>query len=308
MDVRTLRWFQLVADGATLTEIAELERISQPGITRALHRLERELGAPLLRRTGRTLALTPAGAAFRRHVDAALHHLDDGVAAVEQMLDPETGTVVVCFEPSLGTWLIPDLVRSFRRDHPDVEIDLRAKVDELAPGTGPASDVDLELSSLRPPSADHHWRLLWREPVELVVAGDDPLAGAPGTALADLADQPFVATRPGTLLRRQFEELCRAAGFEPDVALVADDLAILQGYVAAGLGIAVVPAAHASSVADSTVALRRVPILDPGVVREVGMSWSRERRALPSAVLFREHVLASARQAQPARRGRSAAR
>jgi LysR family transcriptional activator of glutamate synthase operon len=298
MDVRTLRWFQQVADGTTLTGIGEQERISQPGITRALHRLERELGATLLRRTGRTLALTPAGAAFRRHVDAALHHLDDGVAAVEQMLDPDTGTVVVTFEPSLGTWLIPDLVRSFRREYPDVVLDLRTKTEELVPGTGADSDVDLELSTLHPPSVSHAWRRLIGEPLQLVVAHDDPLAGAAGTTLADLADQPFVATRPGTLLRRQFDDLCRVAAFVPAVALVADDLATLHGYVAAGLGIAVAPPPHASSVetgAPPAQALHRVAILDAGADREVGLSWPLGRRALPSAVLLREHVLTRAR-------------
>src|SRR5579863_5525533 len=120
MDVDTdaLRWLQQVADGTTVTEISDLEAITQSGVSRALSRLEAEVGAPLLRKSGRTLRMTHAGAVFKPHLDAMLHHLDDGLAAVSQLVDPDTGTVALAFQQSLGTWLVPDLVRSFRTAHP----------------------------------------------------------------------------------------------------------------------------------------------------------------------------------------------
>jgi hypothetical protein len=111
IDMQSLRWFQLVADGATVTGVAELHLVSQPGVSRALARLEEEVGSPLLLRIGRMLRATHAGMVFKRHVDAALHSFDDGLAAVEQLIDPETGSVSIVFQLSLGTWLVPDLVR-----------------------------------------------------------------------------------------------------------------------------------------------------------------------------------------------------
>ena len=74
----------------------------------------------LLRRSGRTLRMTHAGAVFKPHLDAMLHHFDDGIAAVSQLIDPDTGAVVLAFQQSLGTWLVPDLVRSFRAARPGV--------------------------------------------------------------------------------------------------------------------------------------------------------------------------------------------
>ena len=124
MDVETLRWFQLVADGTTVTEVAELYQVSQPGVSRALARLEEEVGSPLLLRRGRMLRSTHAGAVFKRHVDAALHDVDDGLAAVDELIDPETGSVSIAFQLSLGAWLVPDLVDTFRRDHPRVRFRL----------------------------------------------------------------------------------------------------------------------------------------------------------------------------------------
>ena len=67
--------------------------VSQPGVSRALARLEHEVGSPLLLRSGRILRTTHAGAVLKPHVDAALHSFDDGLAAVEQLIDPETGSV-----------------------------------------------------------------------------------------------------------------------------------------------------------------------------------------------------------------------
>ena len=81
MDTDALRWLQQVADGTTMTEVSDLEAVTQSGVSRALARLEAEVGTPLLRRAGRTLRMTHAGAVFKPHLDAMLHHLDDGIAA-----------------------------------------------------------------------------------------------------------------------------------------------------------------------------------------------------------------------------------
>src|SRR4029453_18741656 len=103
MDTDALRWFQQVADGVTVTEVGELYWVSQSGVSRALARLEAEVGVPLLRRSGRALRMTQAGAEFKRHLDKALTGLDDGLAAVQQLVDPATGVVSVGFQASLGS-------------------------------------------------------------------------------------------------------------------------------------------------------------------------------------------------------------
>ena len=131
METDSLRWFQQVADGTTVTEVSELEQVTQSGVSRALARLEAEIGTPLLQRSGRILRMTHAGSVFKRHVDAMLHQFDDGIAAVNQLIEPDTGTVALAFQHSLATWLVPDLVRSFRAAHPNVRFQLTQVRDEL---------------------------------------------------------------------------------------------------------------------------------------------------------------------------------
>ena len=294
MDTRALRWFQLVADGVTVTEVSELERTAQSAVSRALARLEAEVGTSLLRRSGRTLRMTHAGVAFKRHVDALMHELDDGLAAVHQLVDPETGTVTLAFQPSLGPWLVPDLVASFRGEHPDVRFDLRPKQDELVTTVQARGEVDLELSTLRPRDPSLRWRRIAPEPLRLAVPGDHPLASRSEVALAEVADLPFVTIRPTSLLRRLSDELCARAGFQPTVAFECHDLPTMRGFVGAGLGVAIVPAVRGVAAHPPTVPPHHLEITDEGAARDVTMTWSAERRLLPAAELFREHVASRA--------------
>ncbi|MCZ2860748.1 LysR family transcriptional regulator [Blastococcus sp. VKM Ac-2987] len=291
METRVLFWFQQIADGATVTQVAELEHTTQPGISRALARLESELGTPLLRRDGRTLRMTHAGVAFKRHVDAVLHELGDGLAAVHQLVDPETGTVTLSFQPSLGTWLVPDLVSSFRAAHPAVGFDLRPKRDEHLTDVRERSDVDLELSTSRPRGGDVRWRGLVRQPLLLAVPEGHRAASLPSVALAELAGDPFVVIRPSSSLRPLSDGLCAAAGFTPAVAFECDDLPTMRAFVSAGLGVAIVPAMPGTAGGVEADRCAQVPISDAGAFREVGVAWSPERRLLPAAEMFLAHVL-----------------
>lgn len=298
VDTDALRWFQHVADGITVTEVADIYRVSQPGVSRALTRLEDELGTPLLRRSGRLLRPTHAGSVFKQHVDSLLHRLDDGVAAVNELVDPETGTVTVAFQLSLGAWLVPDLIGRFRTEHPQVRFRLETSDDALGSSLVAGGRIDLELTARRPRNPAVGWAGLFAQPLLLAVPQRHPLAGRREVSLAEAADDEFVMLRPSWELRSLSDELCAAAGFVPRVAFECDDLAVARGFVAAGLGVAVVPGADGPTSTDSAPDHRRgprlLPLTDDGAFREVGLAWSQTRRLLPSAELFRQHVLATA--------------
>ena len=205
MDTDALRWFQLVADGYTVTEVSEVFGVSQPGVSRALARLEQEVGTPLLRRSGRVLRMTHAGTAFKRHVDSLVNDLDDGLAAVSELVDPEAGVVTLAFPLSLGGWLVPGLIRAFRRDHPRVRVVLqRTAVGE----SGRVSQLlatrtaDVELTAERVTGPGIEWRRILVEPLVLAVAGNHPLAGRGDVALSEVAGEPFVMRRGPSGMRR----------------------------------------------------------------------------------------------------------
>jgi LysR family transcriptional regulator, transcription activator of glutamate synthase operon len=292
MDTDALRWLQQVADGTTVTEISETEAVTQPGVSRALARLEAQVGTPLLRRSGRILRMTHAGAVFKPHLDALLHHLDDGIAAVSQLIDPDTGTVALAFQQSLGTWLVPDLARSFRAAHPRVGFQLIQVRDELHSAALDGGNADLEIGSRRP--QDVPASLVTLEPLRLALPREHKLASQPRLCLAAVAGEPFISLRPASALRRQTDDLCDNAGFRPDVIFEGDDLSNVRGFVAAGLGVAVVPAPRAGSPEAAAGPVVYREIMDAGAVRQIWLIWSPERRLLPAADLFRRHVISRA--------------
>ncbi|MGE5287076.1 MAG: LysR substrate-binding domain-containing protein [Micromonosporaceae bacterium] len=298
MDTNALRWFQQIADGTTVTEISDLEPVTQPGVSRALARLQAQVGTPLLRRSGRTLRLTHAGAVFKRHVDAALHQLDDGIAAVNQLIAPGTGTVALAFQQSLGTWLVPGLIRGFRTAHPQVTFQLTQVRDELNAAAFDGGRADLEIGTRRRRHPAVHTQLIFSEPLRLALPRDHRLARQHHLRLADAADEPFISLRPISALRKLGDDLCEQAGFRPAVVFEGDDLSTVRGFVAAGLGIAIVPAPRAGSpeAATGPVCYREIP--DTPAVREICLSWPVERRLLPAAGLFRQHVIHSATTGQ----------
>ena len=317
MDTEVLRWFKLVAEGATVTEVSELDMVTQSGVSRALARLEAQVGVPLLERSGRTLRLTRTGEVLKPHVDRLLDELRAGLDAVAQFVAPETGTVAVAFPQSLGSWLVPDLLGSFRAAHPGVGFRLTHATDELhgLPLDGGAADLEIGTRRFRtgaeanrPGDLAVRTQRIGVEPLRLALPATHPLAarqgdgaghgdgglgdlGKPGIRLAEVAGEPFIALRPTRALRQLGDDLCAAAGFRPKVVFEGDDLSNVRGLVAAGLGVAIVPAPRAGSPVAGPGPVLYPPILDDGAEREIYLTWPADKPLLPAAELFRRHVI-----------------
>jgi LysR family transcriptional regulator, transcription activator of glutamate synthase operon len=332
MDTDVLRWFKLVAEGATVTEVSELHAVTQSGVSRALARLEAQAGTPLLERSGRTLRLTRTGEVFKPHVDRLLGELRAGLDAVAQFVSPETGTVVVAFPQSLGSWLVPDLLGSFRAAHPGVGFLLTHARDELhgLPLDGGSTDMEIGTrrfrtgtEAVRPGDLAVRTQRIGVEPLRLALPSSHPLAARPpatrkpaarplatrplttgpagpgrpadpggqGIGLAEVAAEPFIALRATSGLRKLGDDLCAAAGFRPKVVFEGDDLSNVRGLVAAGLGVAIVPAPRAGSPVAGPGPVRYLPILDDGAERDIYLTWPADKPLLPAAELFRGHVI-----------------
>jgi LysR family transcriptional activator of glutamate synthase operon len=291
VDTDSLRWFQQVVDGVTLTEVADLFMVSQPGVSRALSRLEDEVGAPLLAKSGRVLRPTHAGAVFKRHVDGVLHQLDDGLAAVDELVEPETGTVRLGFQPSFGAWLVPRLVSGFRRQHPQIRFRLDPSGDASEATLLLEGAVDLLITANRTSNASVQWDRLFAQPFLLAVPPGHRLTGRKEVSLAEVAEEAFVMLGPSWGLRQTTDEMCLAAGFTPRVAFEGHDLLVVRGLVAAGLGVALVPSSTIASPRAAPDGEHLLRLTDKGAFREVGLARSRTRRLLPSAELFRVYVM-----------------
>jgi DNA-binding transcriptional LysR family regulator len=289
VNVEELRWFVAVAERGVVTQAAEELHISQPALSRALARMQAELGVSLFDRSGRNLRLNRYGELYLEHARRTLAELESGRRALEELAGGETGLVSLGFAPTLSTWLVPALVSAFRDEHPGPRFQLHQDavgplVDSLREG-----GVDL-LVTPRPAAAGLRWKALGSERLQLAVPRGHRLAGRKRVRLADVAGEQFVMLKHAFDFRDLVEDLCHRAGFEPESGFEAEDIASARALVGAGLGVAVVPPLH-SSTAELARGAWHVELSDPTAVRSIGIAWDEKRYRSPATELFRTFVL-----------------
>ncbi|MFG2818951.1 LysR family transcriptional regulator [Kitasatospora sp. NPDC048365] len=278
--------FAAVARLEHVTQAAQLLGMPQPTLSRAVARLEAELGVDLLARQGRTVRLTRAGRLLLGSVERALAELERGADAARAEADPAAGRVAFGFLHTMGTDAVPALLRGFRSEHPRVRFQLvqdyvAAMLERLRAG-----ELDLCLVSPVPDAPDLVARPLDEQRLHLVVPADHRLAGRRRIRLAEVAQEPWVAVEEGYGLRVITDGFCAEAGFVPRIAFEGEEAETLRGLVAAGLGVALLPPALVPR-----PGVVELEVTAPRTRRAIGLAWVAGRPLTPPATAFRDFVL-----------------
>lgn len=285
MDWQQLEYFQLVARLQHVTQAAAQLKMTQPALSRAIARLEHEVGVPLFDRSARSLTLTRYGQAFLVHVESALHALDQGRRELADLAGLEHGLIALGFLPTLGTDYAPQLIRRFLHAHPNARFTLVQNVGADLESALLAGDLNL-VFSYRPSASDAIcWQQSGEQELVLAVPPGHRLAGRTKLKLAEAAGEPFVACVATNPIRPLTDELCRVAGFVPKIAFEATDSGGVRGFVAAGFGVALVPAIGYET------GLRTLHITEPHALRAVGINWVKDRYLSVAEQTFRDFAL-----------------
>lgn len=292
-----LEAFVAVADTENVTAAAARLGVPQPTVSRTLARLSRELGVDLLAREGRGVRLTRQGRVLAEHAGRALAELQAGVASVRADVSAETGRVVLGFLHSMGPAVIPELLGGFHGDHPGIRIGLVQDSAERVVEDVIAGRIDLGLASPVPEHPRLRSRALARQAMVALVVDRHRLAARRRISVSDLADEPVVTMRRGYGVRTITDRLFRAAAVRPSYAFESDEMTTAAGLVAAGLGVAVLPAG-AGVAGTVELALR-----DAGASRTISLTWSADRDPTPPVAALRRHLIAHGPGALVARGG-----
>jgi DNA-binding transcriptional LysR family regulator len=214
-------------------------------LSQQIKALEAEMGVVLFHRTTRKVELTAAGERFLERARAILAAVDDAVLEAGQVADGRLGRIAIGFTGSATYDLLPSLVRVLRADLPGIELDIRGEM--LTPNQVTALlDGTLDLGLLRPPvrTAEVEVHVLRREPLIAVLPEHHPLAGRDRVALSDLRDDPFIGypSHNRSVVYEAVVDACQRAGFFPRTVHEVGETSTLVSFVAAGLGVALVPA------------------------------------------------------------------
>ncbi|MFK0103542.1 LysR family transcriptional regulator [Streptomyces sp. NPDC091217] len=281
-----LAYFAGVARTEHVTRAAQELNVPQSTLSRAMARLEQDLGVDLFSRHGRTVSLTPAGRTFLTSVERALAEVRRAADEVRADADPTTGKVAFGFLHTMGVETVPGLLQAFRADHPRIRFSLVQNYGEAMIEKLRAGELDLCLTSPVPDAPDLVARRLDEQKLRLVVSVDHPLATRKRIRLAEAAEETFVTLEPGYGLRRITDDLCKEAGFAPRIAFEGEEAETLRGLVAAGLGVALLPppAFPRPGVAELTVTA-------PRAVREIGVAWLDGHPDTPPVAAFKKFLL-----------------
>jgi LysR family transcriptional regulator, transcription activator of glutamate synthase operon len=286
MELRHLRYFEAVARHSHVTRAAAELHIAQPALSKQISQLEQELGVALFDRVGRNVRLTEAGEALLPHARAVMAQVEAARAEMAERIGLRRGRATVGTPPTVGTQLLPRVLAAFNRRYPGIELRLheagvQTLLDLLETGLTDVAVVTL-------PVEDEHLTVMPLFSEEMVVAvwRDHPLAGCETIRFTELAEAPWVLSPENYELREATLSACLRAGFTPRVILDGGETDTLLRFVAAGIGIALVPRLAMQGLND-LVPLR---VSDQQLQRSLGLVWRGDRVASPAARALREFL------------------
>jgi DNA-binding transcriptional LysR family regulator len=246
LDVRRLNVLREVMARGSFSAAAESLHLSQSAVSQQVAVLEREVGIPLLERTSDGPKLTAAGEALMVHGDAVMCRLEEAERELAQIAGLEGGRLRLgSFSTANATLVTPALAR-FRRRFPKVVLEFVEADPELTYPGLKRGDFDLVVAFDYPEfpldfSRDVEAEMIYEEPMRVALPPGHPLAAAKSVRIEDLAEEDWLCGSEPDSCRFQVINLCREAGFEPRITFQSEDYEVIKGFVAGGLGVAVLP-------------------------------------------------------------------
>jgi molybdate transport repressor ModE-like protein len=308
LDVRRLRVLKEVAEQGSFSAAADALSYTQSAVSQQIAALEREAGTPLVQRGARGVKLTEAGTALVTHFEAINARLQAAEAELEAIAGLRGGRLRLASFPTAGATLVPLAIAEFSKLHPGVELSLIEAEPEDALPQLKAGELDIALAfkyGTLPRSAyatlmegvdSVH---LLDDPMFVALPPDHRLARKPRLSLGDLAGERWIQGDPGGLCGAMHLAACELAGFEPQVTFQSDDYNVVQGLVAAGVAISLIPELALSNLREDVV-IRSLPQRERPVRRVVAATLAGTASTPATAAML--EVLKTAAEEYTSRR------
>jgi DNA-binding transcriptional LysR family regulator len=301
LNVQRLKVLREVVAQGSFSEAASALNYTQSAVSQAIATLESEAGVPLLDRDRRGARPTTAGERLNAHAGRILTQLDAAEAELGAIAGIKGGELRMASFPTAGATLMPLAIAAFRAAYPEVDLSLvEGEPEELAPRLRDGEfDLGLifEFEGTGELGPGLRGAPLFEDPMKLALPKGHRLARKEQVALEDLADEAWVQTSEASACAGHVVRICRAAGFEPRVSFESDDYLTVQGLVAAGVGVALIPELALSQTVSYDIAVRA---LHPqGPVRHVVAATRGSGVSLPAAAAMLDILRDIARRYQP---------
>ncbi len=293
MEIDQLRYFLKVAERQNFTRAGEELAITQPALSRAVAKLEKEIGQPIFERQTRKVTLTDAGRLLQARAEQIVALVEDTLAEITD--DGESGNVRVGAIPTIAPYFLPAILSDFRDRHPRANVMVYEETTDKLLLRCQQGEIDVAI--LAAPIDRQHLEVepLFKEELLLVMSADNRLAEKKQIAVADIQGHAFVLLDETHCLSETIISFCRQRSFQPVTVEHTSQLATVEELVALGHGVSLIP----QMARNLDGSRRRVyrSLCDPKPTRQIVLAWNPYR--FQSRVLehFRECVRRAAADA-----------
>lgn len=273
--LKQLRCLAALAETNHFRRAAQMCHVTQPTLSAQLAALEERLGVALVERGRQGTRLTPLGRQILERATLALRSVEEIRELASAGRHGVAGTVRVGILPTLGPYMLAELMPDIRKRYPKLKLYVREELSNDLLTNLNRGKHDAVLTSLPIPSAGLEMQRLFWEPIVLAIPKDHPLAAKMPLVRADLKGQPLLTLEPGHAINRQVRELCERYHMEPQLDYEGTSLDTLRIMVGIGMGISLLPALYVRSEIPkvNNVMLCKVPGAKPG--RTIALVWRK---------------------------------
>lgn len=296
VNLRDLEYFITLAETRHFGRAAARRFVSQPTLSGQIKKIEDELGVALFERTNKSVRLTPVGATLLPHARRAVEEADALVQLARTSDDPLAGPLRLGVIPTLGPYLMPQVLAPLKRQHPRMKLVLTEELTERLLERLHRHELDAVLIATPVNDAEFVTRALFDEPFWLAFPRKHPLYTKDTIQRRDIDGLDLLLLAEGHCLAKQAMEVCRMterarAGAQAD--LRAASLDTLLQLVGAGMGVTLVPALALRGAAMTGAGVVTRPLEVPDAYRRVSLVWRRSFPRVAALAALAEVILAN---------------
>lgn len=272
MEWHHFEYFQVLAETEHMTKAAERLAVSQSALSRAISKLEQELGCPLFERRGRTIQLNKYGEAFLTRTKKIVYEIEAAKEELQEMLGIERGTVTLGFLHTIGSTYLPNYIRLFKQQFPHVQLKLIQNNSHILLDLLKQGLLDICLISIIDTNDETiQWLPLMQERLYVTLSIHHRLSNREEIYLNEVQNEMFIVLKEGFSLRNTTNKLFEQVNIKPKISFEGEEVQTIASLVAVELGISILP--HIKNAKE--MGIIQLPIAEKNILdyRMIGLSW-----------------------------------
>ena len=290
MNLQQLEYFKIIAEVENFTTASNLLSVSQPALSKSISKLEEELEVPLFEKNGRNIRLTHFGKIFLSPTNTALLEIEKGVKELKDIINPNTGSISISSTSSIGTYFMPFIISNFLNKNPNTKFQFSHDSVKNIICNLKSKKIDLGfyecIDTINLPHEIESIPIKKEEYI-LIVPKNHHLAKKSEVSLKELENESFVAS----CLENKDKLLSYSDffGYTPKISIRPSESSMLEGLVAAGAGISIVP--NTPFINTNTVSILKIKekIKD----KTIYMGYLKNSYMSPIAKIFKDYIIYS---------------